>query len=320
LNKEGRKMKSAFLFQGQGSQLLGMGRDLYDQFETAKNLYNEANDILGFDLKEIIFNGPKDQLDLTINTQPALMLHSTVILKIIQDLSGKNIEQLCTVVAGHSLGEYTAACAAGAMEFADCLKLLRLRGQSMQNAVAVGRGAMAAILGVDKEEVMEIIQEALKFGTCDIANDNCPGQIVISGIIEAVTEAMNIAKSKGKKAIKLDVSAPFHCSLMEPVEDVMQQALEDIQFSAPRVPIIMNVTALPTRDLKQIKSLLVKQITSLVRWRETIIYIAGSGVNNFYEIGTGKVLVGVGKRIDENCNFFALSNKEAIEEFVSKLI
>ena len=312
-------MNRAFLFQGQGSQVTGMGLELYNNFPLIKELYEQANDTLGYDLKSIIFNSPKEELDLTVNTQPALMLHSISILKLIEHLSGKKIDDLCNIAAGHSLGEYTAVCAIGAIGFEDCLNLLKLRGQSMQNAVAIGRGGMAALMGLGEDELTSILLEASKFGTCEIANDNSPGQIVISGINEAVSEAVNIVKSMGKKAIKLDVSAPFHCSLMDPVKEIMAQALDEINFHEPLVPLIANATATMTDDISEIKSLLVKQITSTVRWRESIQFISDHHCNNFFEIGTGKVLVGLGKRISDQSHFSALNSIKTIEDFIKSI-
>ena len=312
-------MKKAFLFQGQGSQLVGMGQDLYDNYPLIRECYEQANEALEYDLTSIILKGPKDELDLTINTQPALMVHSWSILKLIEHLSGKKIDQLCDIVAGHSLGEYTAVCASGAITFTDCIKLLKLRGQSMQNAVAVGRGGMAALLGVESDELAIILSESSKFGTCEIANDNCPGQIVISGLIEAITEAINITKAMGKKAIKLEVSAPFHCSLMNPVKEIMTQALEEISFSQPLVPIIANATATISQEIEDIKSLLIEQITSTVRWRESINFLADNHCHNFYEMGTGKVLVALGRRINEKCNFTAINSSKTVEDFVSHI-
>ena len=312
-------MKKAFLFQGQGSQLVGMGQDLYDNYPLIRECYEQANEALEYDLTSIILKGPKDELDLTINTQPALMVHSWSILKLIEHLSGKKIDQLCDIVAGHSLGEYTAVCASGAITFTDCIKLLKLRGQSMQNAVAVGRGGMAALLGVESDELAIILSESSKFGTCEISNDNCPGQIVISGLIEAITEAINITKAMGKKAIKLEVSAPFHCSLMNPVKEIMTQALEEISFSQPLVPIIANATATISQEIEDIKSLLIEQITSTVRWRESINFLADNHCHNFYEMGTGKVLVALGRRINEKCNFTAINSSKTVEDFVSHI-
>lgn len=312
-------MNRAFLFQGQGSQAIGMGQELYNNFPLIRELYEQANDILGYDLTSIILNGSKEELDLTVNTQPALMLHSISILRLIEHLADKKIDELCNIVAGHSLGEYTAVCAIRAIGFEDCLKLLKLRGQSMQNAVTLGRGGMAALIGLTEEELANVLSEASKFGTCEVANDNCPGQIVISGLNEAISEAVNIVKAMGKKAIKLEVSAPFHCSLMEPVKEIMTQAMEEISFNEPLVPLIANATATITEDSEEIKSLLVRQITAPVKWRESIQFLSDHHCKSFFEIGTGKVLVGLGKRISDQSPFIALNSINTIEDFIQTI-
>jgi [acyl-carrier-protein] S-malonyltransferase len=312
-------MNNVFLFQGQGSQLVGMGKELYDYYPLVREVYDQANETLGEDITSIIFNGPKEILDLTEHTQPALMLHSISILKLIEHLAGKKINQFCSYLAGHSLGEYSAICAARVINIETTLKLLKLRGKSMQNAAPIGSGAMAALLGVEYEYAQEITNLASKFGICEIANDNCNGQIVISGQNSAIDQAITIAKEMGKKAIKLDVSAPFHCSMMSPAQEVMSKALEKVEFTAPLVPLVANVSAEPTKDPEQIKRMLIEQVSSQVKWRQSILNLVSMGANDMYEIGTGKVLVGLNKRIDSNINSYVLNNPETIENFVKSI-
>ena len=312
-------MKKAFLFQGQGSQIVGMGKDLYDHYQIFREIFDEANDSTGVDFTSIIFSGPKAVLDLTINTQPALMLHSIAILKLIEHLSGKKLEEYCSYVAGHSLGEYTAICAAGMISIKDTLQLLRLRGKSMQEAVPLGVGAMAAILGAEYEIVEQILQVVNHTGVCAIGNDNCPGQIVISGTTEAIDEAIKLTKELGKKAVRLEVSAPFHCPLMDPVKKIMQDALDKIAMKKPQVPIITNVNAQETTDPLKIKTLLVEQISAQVKWRQSINYLVGKGVRSMYELGTGKVLAGLNKRIDESIVTMVLSDRDSVLKYVEGL-
>ena len=305
-------MKTAFVFPGQGSQTIGMGKEFYDNFPVARHVFEEVDDALNQKLSEIIFNGPLDELTLTANAQPAIMTSSMAILRSLQHERGCDIAKLCEYVAGHSLGEYTALCAAEAISLSDTAKLVKLRGQAMQDAVAPGVGAMAAVLGMSLEQIAEILKEVSQNGlVCQIANDNCPGQVVISGHIEAIELACAQIIAAGSKAIKLAVSAPFHCSLMEPVKEVMENALHETKIVLPKVSIITNVLADGVNQPDHIINCLVEQISGMVRWRESIITLKELGVTNITEIGAGKVLTNMNKRIDASFN---LANIQSIND------
>ncbi len=293
-------MKKAFVFPGQGSQNVGMGKDFYDNFAVAKHVFEEVDNALNEKLSHLMFNGPSEDLTLTANAQPAIMAASIAILRVILQERGAKIEELCDFVAGHSLGEYTALCAAGSIALSDTAKLLRLRGLSMQNCIAQGDGAMVAVLGMGLEKLQTILDEVSSFnvGICELANDNCPGQLVISGHAKALDVCMEKILHSGSKAIKLPVSAPFHCSLMNPVKAIMANALADVKILSPAVPLVSNVLANVVEDTKKITDGLIEQISARVRWRESVLRLKELGVDSFVEIGAGKVLVGIIKRID----------------------
>lgn len=296
-------MKTAFVFPGQGSQTVGMGRSFYDNFSCAREVFEEVDDALNQKLSDIIFNGPIEELTLTANAQPAIMATSIAILRSLMHVSDKNIVELCQYVAGHSLGEYTALCAAEAISLSDVARLVKLRGTSMQNAVAPGVGSMAAVLGMDIETVTAILVDVSKNGlVCQIANDNCPGQIVISGHLEAINNACEKIVAAGKKAIKLPVSAPFHCSLMDPIKNIMEEALHDVKIITPKVPLISNVLAKAVTDPTQIINGLIEQISGKVRWHESMLHLKNIDVLTLTEVGAGKVLTGINKRIDKEFN------------------
>ena len=289
------KTKTAFTFPGQGSQKVGMGLDFFEAFPESKQVFLEVDEALGKPLSKIIFEGPQEDLNLTENTQAAIMATSIAIWRVLE--KEHPITSYCSYVAGHSLGEYSALCAAGAISLADTAKLLKIRGESMQQAVPVGTGAMAAILGLSFADVEAVATEA----GCEAANDNAEGQVVISGTKESVAKACELAKAKGaKRAVELPVSAPFHCRLMQPAADIMRDALEKVTIHIPKVPVVANVTATATTNPDEIRGLLVKQVTGRVRWRESVKYLHAQGVNNLVEIGFGKVLTGLSKRIEES--------------------
>lgn len=286
----------AFVFPGQGAQTIGMGRDLADRYPAARAVFDEVDDALGERLSAIIWGGDADTLTLTANAQPALMATSIAALRALES-EGFGIGE-ASYVAGHSLGEYSALCAAGALDLADTARLLRRRGQAMQEAVAVGEGAMAAILGLDAETVAEVAREAAGDEVCEAANDNDPAQVVISGHKAAVERAAVIAKARGaKRALMLPVSAPFHCVLMQPAARVMAEALAGVEIRAPSVPVVANVLAEPVTEAGAIRRLLVEQVTGAVRWRESVLCMGQSGVTEFWEIGAGKALSGMIRRI-----------------------
>lgn len=307
-------MRTAIVFPGQGSQVVGMGKTLAEQFPVALKVFEEVDAALGEKLSAIIFEGPQDALTLTQNAQPAIMATSIAALRVLETEAGFKVSD-AVCVAGHSLGEYSALCAAGALSLTDTARLLRVRGQAMQAAVPAGRGAMAALLGVDYDVAAEIAQAAAQDEVCAVANDNAPGQVVVSGTKTAVERAMEIAKSKGaKRALMLEVSAPFHCPLMAPAAGIMSEALSAAKISAPCVPVVANVTAKMESDPATIRRLLVEQVTGMVRWRESIHYLKTQDIARVVEIGAGKVLSGLNKRIEPEMltlNFGQPSDLEA---------
>ena len=310
-------MTQAFVFPGQGSQAVGMGQALAEAHPEARDVFAAVNEALGQDLSGLMANGPADELTLTENAQPALMAVSMAVMRVLE-ARGLNLADAASYVAGHSLGEYAALTAAGALELEDTARLLKLRGQAMQRAVPVGVGAMAALLGLDFDAVAEIANEVSGDNEiCGAANDNANGQVVISGHAGAVARACDLAKERGaKRAMELPVSAPFHCSLMQPAADEMAAALADTKISVPVVPVIANVTAEATSDPETIRKLLVEQVTGSVRWRESMIWAADKGVTELVEIGSGKVLTGMAKRIDGRLSAKALNTPEDIQAFL----
>lgn len=311
-------MTQAFVFPGQGSQAVGMGQALAENYTEARDVFAAVDAALGQKLSDLMWNGPEDELTLTENAQPALMAVSIATMKVLE-ARGFDLQTSVSHVAGHSLGEYAALTAAGALQIEDTAKLLKLRGQAMQRAVPVGVGAMAALLGLDFDIVAEVAAEASTDGEiCGAANDNAVGQVVISGHAAAVARACDMAKERGaKRAMELPVSAPFHCALMQPAADEMQAALQETQFAAPCVPVIANVTAQAVSDPDAIRDLLVQQVTGSVRWRESMIWAADNGVTELVEIGSGKVLTGMAKRIDKRLVAKALNTSDDIEAFLA---
>ncbi|WFU10026.1 ACP S-malonyltransferase [Rhizobium sp. CB3090] len=313
-------MTVAFTFPGQGSQTVGMGKDLADNFAEARAVFEEVDEALGEKLSDIIFNGPDDRLTLTANAQPALMAVSIAVMRVLQ-ARGLDLKSKVAYVAGHSLGEYSALCAAGTFSLADTARLLRIRGNAMQAAVPVGVGAMAAIIGLDHADVVAVCTEASAIGACQIANDNGGGQIVISGEKAPVEKAAELATAKGaKRAILLPVSAPFHSSLMAPAAEAMRAALAEVVKSDPVVPVVANVRAAPVKDAGEIADLLVAQVTGQVRWRETVEWFAANNVTTLHEIGAGKVLTGLARRIDKSVNGIAVNTTTDIDTALAGLL
>ncbi|GAA4659645.1 ACP S-malonyltransferase [Bartonella pachyuromydis] len=306
-------MTTAFIFPGQGSQLVGMGKALTEQFFAARMVFEEVDEALGEKLSDVIFEGPSDVLTLTANAQPALMAVSIAVIRVMEQL-GLNIEEKVKFVAGHSLGEYSALCAAGTFSLADTAKLLRIRGNAMQAAVGVGEGSMAALIGLSEEEVEEICETVSVQGLCQIANDNGGGQIVISGEAKAVATAVEVASKKGaKRALLLPVSAPFHSSLMQPAAAAMKKAFLTVNKMVPLVPLIANVSVAPEIDPERIVTLLVQQVTGRVRWRETIEWMGSNGIDTLFEVGSGKVLTGLSRRINKDIKGLTVGTVEEIE-------
>ncbi len=313
-------MTRALIFPGQGSQAVEMGKDLYAAFAEAKDVFDEIDEALSQKLSKLMFEGPIEDLNLTENTQPALMAVSMAVMRVLEKQGGINVADMASYVAGHSLGEYSALTAAGSFDIAQAAKLLKLRGQSMQKAVPVGMGSMAAILGLSLEEVQAITREAAGPEVCQSANDNSVGQVVVSGHKEAVAAAIVLASEKGaKRAIELSVSAPFHCILMQPAAEAMRAALEDIEITAPCVPVVTNITAQAQSDPDRILELLVEQVTGMVRWRESVIWMKEQGVSEMIELGSGKVLSGLIRRIDREITCAHAGTPDEIESLIERL-
>ena len=315
-------MALAFIFPGQGSQAVGMGRDIAAAFSAAREVFQEIDDTLKQKLSRLMFEGPPEDLQLTSNTQPALLAHSLAIVRVLEREGGFSVADRVAVVAGHSLGEYSALAAAGAFSVADATRLVRLRGQAMQEAVPPGEGAMAALLGVELEQAAEICRSAAATPEGDTeviqpANDNGGGQVVVSGHLAAVERAIAIARTRdGKRALLLPVSAPFHCALMQPAADAMARALQDIRPAPPALPLVANVTAEKASAPQEIARLLVEQVTAMVRWRESVLCMTGLGVDRFAELGTGKVLSGLVRRIQPEAQALPVGSPADIEAFL----
>jgi [acyl-carrier-protein] S-malonyltransferase len=313
-------MSIALLFPGQGSQMVGMGRALAQTYPAARRVFEEVDAALGEHLSNLIWEGPVEELTLTANTQPALMAVSLAALRVLEAETGVRPARDVRFVAGHSLGEYSALAAAGALTIADTARLLRMRGQAMQKAVPVGAGAMAALLGLEFDAAKAVAAEAAQGQVCEPANDNGGGQVVVSGDKAAVERAVEIAKSRGaKRAMMLPVSAPFHCALMQPAADAMAQALAGVAIRKPSPPLVANVVAQAISDPPEITRRLVEQVTGTVRWRECVAYMAREGVTRFYEIGAGKVLSGLVKRIAGGATATAIGTPEDVKAFGAAL-
>lgn len=306
-------MTIAFLFPGQGSQAVGMGKELAATFAEARAVFDEVDEALDQNLSKLMWEGPDADLTLTANAQPALMAVSLAALRVLE-AKGLKLPDTVSYVAGHSLGEYSALAAAGSLDVPTAAHLLRIRGNAMQHAVPVGQGAMAALLGLEFDVAVEVASEAAQGEVCQAANDNAPGQVVVSGHSAAVERAVEIAKARGaKRAMMLTVSAPFHCSLMAPAADAMAEALANADVRAPQVPVIANVLAQPVTDPTEIRNRLVEQVTGTVRWRESMTWLIENGVGTFAEIGTGKVLSGMMKRIDRSVSAMAVNGPADID-------
>jgi len=311
--------KSAFIFPGQGAQFVGMGQDLAKAFPAARDVYEAVDEALGEKLTDIMWNGPEDALKLTANTQPALMAVSVAVMAVLKAEFDISIDR-ADFIAGHSLGEYSALCAAGALSIADTARLLRLRGEAMQSAVSAREGAMAALLGADDAQALAACEAGVQAagGVCEVANDNAPGQLVLSGTTAAIEAACIFARENGvKKAVPLAVSAPFHCSLMAPAADAMRAALETADIKAPCVPLVANVTAEATSDADQIREQLVAQVTGRVRWRESVQWMVAQGLETAMEAGAGKVLTVMNRRNDRGLKGITLGTVEQLQAFAN---
>ena len=309
-------MSLAFIFPGQGSQAVGMGKALADAFGAARLVFEEVDAALGETLTRVIWEGPAQTLMLTENAQPALMAVSLAAMRVLETEAGVDLARDARFVAGHSLGEYSALAAAGALSIADTARLLRIRGRAMQKAVPVGTGAMAALLGLDFEQAVTVAGEAARDQVCQAANDNGGGQVVVSGDKAAVERAVELAKARGaKRAMMLPVSAPFHCTLMQPAADAMAAALAGVTVKSPVVPVVANVLARPIRDPADIVDALVAQVTGTVRWRDSIAFMADAGVTQFYEVGAGKVLSGLVRRVAEGASGVSIGTPDDVAAF-----
>ena len=313
-------MRRAFIFPGQGSQAVGMGRELAAAFPDARHVLEEVDEALKQKLTKLMFEGPDDELTLTENAQPALMAVSLAVLRVLETQGGLNMADAAAYVAGHSLGEYSALAAARSLKVDDCARLLKTRGRAMQRAVGVGEGAMAALLGLSLEDAIAAAEQAAENEVCAAANDNSDGQVVISGNKAAVERAIDIAKEKGaKRAMLLPVSAPFHCALMQPAADAMADALERVEIAAPVVPVVSNVTAAAVSDEETIRKLLIEQITGMVRWRESMLFLREQEVDTLVELGAGKVLSGLARRIDKEFSVSAIGEPADVEAFLESI-
>jgi len=312
-------MKRAFVFPGQGSQMPGMGQALAAAFPAARYLFEEVDEALSQHLSRLMFEGPESELMLTENAQPALLATSLAVIRVLENEASFGIAGQAAYVAGHSLGEYSALAAARALPAAEAARLVKRRGQAMQKAVPVGEGAMAALLGLDIEVARAIAEEAARDQVCDLANDNSPGQIVVSGHRGAVERAVALAGEQGKRAIMLPVSAPFHCALMSPAAEIIKEALAETRIEPPVVALVANVSAAATTDPEEIKELLVEQTTRMVRWRESVMLFAANGVEEVVEIGAGRVLAGLVKRIDRTLSALSVGTPAEVESLVRVL-
>ena len=307
-------MNRAFVFPGQASQVVGMGAGLATAFPAARELFEEVDDALSQRLSKLMFEGPEDELTLTENAQPAIVAVSLAVVRVLEREGGIRLAQKGRFVAGHSMGEYSALGATGALSVADAVRLVKRRGQAMQEAVPVGEGAMAALIGLDLDTAREVAEAAAEGEVCTPANDNAPGQVVLSGDRAAVERAVEIAADKGaRRAIMLPVSAPFHCSLMAPAADVMAEALAEVVMQPPSLTLVANVTAAPVEDPDSIRSLLVQQVTAMVRWRESVLRMKEEGVETLVELGAGKILSGLVRRIDRDLQIANAGTPEEIE-------
>lgn len=305
------------VFPGQGSQKIGMGKELSDNFAEAKQVFEEVNDALNFNLTRVMWEGTDKEIALTSNAQPALMACSIATLRVLNKITNKNLSDLACYVCGHSLGEYSAMTAAEVFSLSQCATLLRLRGDAMQKAVPIGKGAMAALIGTNIEMAVKVINKVKCYGVCDIANDNSQGQVVISGDILAVENAMKFSKDFGiKKAILLPVSAPFHCKLMRPAQIIMEEALNKLNFKTPLIPIISNVNVLPENNPDKLRKNLIDQVTGTVRWRETMEFAEKKGIKKIIELGSGKVLTGIAKRMIKDIVTINIENTEDFKNFI----
>jgi [acyl-carrier-protein] S-malonyltransferase len=313
-------MVRALVFPGQGSQAVGMGRDLASAFAVARHMFQEVDDALSQRLSKLMFEGPESELTLTENAQPALMAVSIAVMRVLEKEGGLDLPRHVSLVAGHSLGEYSALAAAGTFVLADTARLLKRRGLAMQRAVPVGEGAMAALLGLELEPAQEIAAAAAEGEVCATANDNAPGQVVVSGHKAAVERAIKLGAERGaRRSILLPVSAPFHCALMAPAAQEMEEALAAVAMAPPAVPLVANVTAAPVEDPETIRRLLVEQVTGLVRWRESVLAMKSGGVDTVVEVGAGRVLSGLVKRIDRDLAVASVGTPAEIETFLKTL-
>ncbi len=305
------------VFPGQGSQKIGMGKKLSENFPEAKEVFDEVNDALNMNLTKIIWEGSEKEISLTTNAQPALMACGVAAYRVLSKLENKNLKQLADFTCGHSLGEYTAMTVAKVFSLKECAILLRLRGEAMQKAVPVGKGAMAALIGISISQTIKIIEKVQTHGICDIGNDNADGQVVISGDIKAVEKAIEIAKNNGaKRAILLPVSAPFHCRLMEPARVIMEEALNDSKFDVPLIPVVSNITALAHTDPTILRKNLIDQVTGTVKWRETMEFAKNQGVKKITELGSGKVLTGIAKRMVKDISSESYEDPKDFDAFL----